>query len=171
MTENCKVCDEKALKRCSECQSAYYCSAACQKADWPSHKAGCQIQKVLNKHNKAQAKATPEQPDDTRCTGCNTKWSEEFECDQECPDCGYLTCEDCACDSSRGTCHCLTSNFGVPYCEREPAWYHGGRGKRYSGDRHPEDESQFPAEAWESAPRKCGNCGEMATMLKKRYSQ
>ena len=30
-------------KRCSGCRLVHYCGAACQKADWPSHKAACQV--------------------------------------------------------------------------------------------------------------------------------
>ncbi|KDQ10354.1 hypothetical protein BOTBODRAFT_163913 [Botryobasidium botryosum FD-172 SS1] len=132
MTESCEVCDKTALIRCSECQSAHYCSAECQKADWPSHQAGCEIRRGLNKHN-AQTKAAPKKTASTRCTGCNTRWSEEFVCAQECSDCGilgYSACEDCAIDIATtdrgniGACYCPTSNFGAPYCEREPAWYH-----------------------------------------------
>ncbi|KAF2472605.1 uncharacterized protein BDR25DRAFT_15762 [Lindgomyces ingoldianus] len=29
------------LLRCSRCQAVYYCSKACQRADWKSHKASC----------------------------------------------------------------------------------------------------------------------------------
>lgn len=31
----------KDLKKCSRCKSAMYCSSACQKRDWPNHKAQC----------------------------------------------------------------------------------------------------------------------------------
>eukprot|EP00041_Stephanoeca_diplocostata_P022809 m.547628 g.547628 ORF g.547628 m.547628 type:complete len:244 (+) comp22156_c1_seq2:2366-3097(+) len=29
------------FKRCSACKRVFYCSAVCQKADWPSHKTAC----------------------------------------------------------------------------------------------------------------------------------
>lgn len=29
------------LKACSRCRATKYCSAECQKADWPSHKRAC----------------------------------------------------------------------------------------------------------------------------------
>lgn len=32
---------ETVHKRCSKCKSAWYCSKACQTADWSSHKAVC----------------------------------------------------------------------------------------------------------------------------------
>lgn len=36
-------CTEIAGKACAGCQVATYCSQACQKAHWTSHKAGCKI--------------------------------------------------------------------------------------------------------------------------------
>ena len=44
--QTCDGCGEetsKRLKKCSRCESAYYCSAACQKADWKTggHKLMC----------------------------------------------------------------------------------------------------------------------------------
>lgn len=39
----CKVTPKENLKRCSGCKYAYYCSEACQKADWSFHKARCKI--------------------------------------------------------------------------------------------------------------------------------
>jgi len=40
--KHCRGCDvsklESALKKCSRCQRQYYCSSACQKADWKRHK-------------------------------------------------------------------------------------------------------------------------------------
>ncbi|KAF7330233.1 MSS51-like protein, mitochondrial [Mycena venus] len=30
-----------AMKRCAQCQTVYYCSPACQRADWPQHKRWC----------------------------------------------------------------------------------------------------------------------------------
>eukprot|EP01043_Picozoa_sp_COSAG02_P013477 COSAG02_NODE_539_length_20605_cov_93.802155_15_plen_509_part_00 len=40
----CNCCLKKAdtkLLRCSGCRSAFYCSATCQKLEWPSHKREC----------------------------------------------------------------------------------------------------------------------------------
>ena len=39
--KNCaSACAEKVL-RCGVCKQATYCSAACQKEDWPFHKRTC----------------------------------------------------------------------------------------------------------------------------------
>lgn len=35
------MCHRKPAKQCSRCESCWYCSAECQKADWPSHKLLC----------------------------------------------------------------------------------------------------------------------------------
>lgn len=39
----CAVCRKRdgSLQRCGKCHSIYYCSATCQKAHWPEHKAIC----------------------------------------------------------------------------------------------------------------------------------
>lgn len=42
--QKCNTCgsmDKNLLQRCGQCRSAMYCGAACQKADWPSHKIVC----------------------------------------------------------------------------------------------------------------------------------
>jgi len=46
----CQVCNGAALKRCSACGKAWYCSPACQKQDWKKHK------KMYHKENKAAQK-------------------------------------------------------------------------------------------------------------------
>ncbi|CAA7269774.1 unnamed protein product [Cyclocybe aegerita] len=33
--------DKKALRKCSKCKSAFYCSRECQKKDWARHRANC----------------------------------------------------------------------------------------------------------------------------------
>ena len=38
-----QMCDEP--KKCSNCQTAFYCSVSCQKAHWPGHKLTCQKKK------------------------------------------------------------------------------------------------------------------------------
>ena len=48
-TDRCGVCNSRhgkggpdvALKACSRCRKAFYCSAECQKADWKRHKQRC----------------------------------------------------------------------------------------------------------------------------------
>ncbi|KAL1948271.1 hypothetical protein VTO73DRAFT_12346 [Trametes versicolor] len=37
----CEVCGKSGTSRCGQCQSALYCSPACQKIDWPNHKSTC----------------------------------------------------------------------------------------------------------------------------------
>ena len=44
----CVTCQTVAptMKCCGRCRKAYYCSAACQQADWPHHKKTCQQQSL-----------------------------------------------------------------------------------------------------------------------------
>ena len=37
----CKICKEPALFVCTECNQVFYCSEACQRADWPEHQRIC----------------------------------------------------------------------------------------------------------------------------------
>ncbi|KAL1639781.1 hypothetical protein SLS58_007523 [Diplodia intermedia] len=37
----CTVCNKANARLCSRCKSACYCSATCQRADWPTHKLLC----------------------------------------------------------------------------------------------------------------------------------
>ena len=41
----CAVCKKDADKSCGECKNAHYCSAECQKKDWPTHKKLCPLLK------------------------------------------------------------------------------------------------------------------------------
>jgi hypothetical protein len=37
----CQVCRTPTIKLCSKCSIAYYCSIACQRADWRTHEQSC----------------------------------------------------------------------------------------------------------------------------------
>ncbi|KAG0214934.1 hypothetical protein BGX28_001140 [Mortierella sp. GBA30] len=37
----CIVCKTPAITRCSRCKVVHYCSAVCQRKDWPTHKIAC----------------------------------------------------------------------------------------------------------------------------------
>lgn len=39
--EKCTVCGRSTDNKCAKCKSAHYCSANCQKKDWPLHKLLC----------------------------------------------------------------------------------------------------------------------------------
>lgn len=58
----CIKCGEIATKRCSRCQSAWYCSRECQVADWKGHKPSCDI---LQAELTKKADATAEQKAET----------------------------------------------------------------------------------------------------------
>ncbi|KZV75634.1 hypothetical protein PENSPDRAFT_571079 [Peniophora sp. CONT] len=156
-------CDKPAPNQCSVCRCVKYCSAECQAADWKTHKRYCkQFEKQREDNIQKRLDEAMEKPDKKVCTGCNTRFRRDYPIDQECPDCGYVACEDCSCHHSRGTCECPNSNFGSPYCNRQPAWYHGARGRRYDGDYHPEGYNLGPEtdpDLYEAEPRTCDNCG------------
>jgi hypothetical protein len=40
-TTTCKFCNKPATARCAVCRATYYCTAVCQRLDWPSHKLTC----------------------------------------------------------------------------------------------------------------------------------
>ena len=53
----------------------------------------------------------------------------------------------------------------------EPRWYHSnGRGRGYTGDRHPETHGTAYATAvYEPALRACDNCGTVTRVFTKEY--
>ncbi|PBK94875.1 hypothetical protein ARMGADRAFT_1011742 [Armillaria gallica] len=173
-------CLKQGDLRCSACKYAFYCSEKCQKAEWRVHKKSCAMNKILReiqeKAEEEEARKPLKRPPTNRCTGCNHRFQntddEDWEEDRdECPDCGYIACESCVSDTSNGSCYCQNSNFGVPYCEMSPRWYHmssAPRGRVYRGDRHPPVEYEDPDE-YENKPRKCGNCSKIAPCLKKEF--
>ena len=55
MVKTCHKCHgqsedhkEANLKRCAGCRKVYYCSAACQKADWVEHIFNCKPHRPIN---------------------------------------------------------------------------------------------------------------------------
>jgi hypothetical protein len=38
---SCTVCDKQSATFCSRCKCSFYCSKACQKSDWSTHKLLC----------------------------------------------------------------------------------------------------------------------------------
>ncbi|KII88521.1 hypothetical protein PLICRDRAFT_627202 [Plicaturopsis crispa FD-325 SS-3] len=155
------------------CKMKSFCSESCQEAAWPSHKEEC-ITRVLGAVAGKKNRDSEGKPATSNCTGCNAKFvaSGEYRyvAASTCPDCGYVACESCVCHETKGTCYCQNSNFGHPYCGREPRWYHMSSRTRkpYKGDRHPEGRD-YRDEIFEAQPRECGNCHKIARCLKKEY--
>lgn len=51
----CKMClKTKDIRRCSRCQTAYYCSTECQRADWPSHRQECHQRSKMHQEQQQQ---------------------------------------------------------------------------------------------------------------------
>mmetsp|Transcript_6216 Transcript_6216/g.7872 ORF Transcript_6216/g.7872 Transcript_6216/m.7872 type:complete len:623 (-) Transcript_6216:238-2106(-) len=52
-----KAEENEKLTKCAECKNVFYCSPACQKADWPDHKLLCEKMKKDRKDYKKEKKA------------------------------------------------------------------------------------------------------------------
>ncbi|RPD56120.1 hypothetical protein L226DRAFT_535900 [Lentinus tigrinus ALCF2SS1-7] len=166
----CEVCMKEAPYACSACKTTRYCSTRCQGADWRNHQRSCKIHQKLNDLNNRIALTPPKRPPVGQCTGCNVRAGEGGRLAM-CKDCGYQVCGSCESHHSRGTCYCPNSNFGKKYCQMEPRWYHtNGRGRPYSGDRHPDAfVGVYAANIYEQLPRTCDNCGDVTKVFKKEY--
>jgi hypothetical protein len=58
----CENCGESAAKRCSSCQTSWYCGRECQVKHWPKHKEPCKlIAKTMKDANKDIRKAAKSQ--------------------------------------------------------------------------------------------------------------
>ncbi|KAH9932706.1 uncharacterized protein BXZ73DRAFT_46757 [Epithele typhae] len=163
----CEVCMKEAPYSCSACKTARYCSTRCRDANWRTHQRSCGIQQKLNEMTTRIALTPPKRPPVGQCTGCGVK----VRCLAMCKDCGYQACDSCESHHSRGTCYCPNSNFGKKYCLMEPRWYHtNGRGRDYTGDRHPETHGQpYVNKVYELHERACDNCGTVARLFTKEY--
>jgi len=49
----CTACNEPNGRHCARCKNAHYCSTACQKADWPTHKLLCPTFSNFKASNRA----------------------------------------------------------------------------------------------------------------------
>lgn len=47
VTKHCWFCGVDCTRRCTSCKKAYYCSPACQKANWAQHKTVCAIHAAM----------------------------------------------------------------------------------------------------------------------------
>ena len=51
--KECASCDAQGCEKlCAGCKKVFYCDAACQRADWPSHKRACAQVAELQLHSK-----------------------------------------------------------------------------------------------------------------------
>lgn len=50
----CKICKEPALFVCTECNQVFYCSEACQRADWPEHQRVCSPDRRIRQQRQQQ---------------------------------------------------------------------------------------------------------------------
>ena len=53
----CAECGQPAPKRCSRCQSEWYCRRECQVKNWSKHKKACDMIFAANEAVKAQISA------------------------------------------------------------------------------------------------------------------
>lgn len=55
----CKICSKtEKIRRCSRCQTAFYCSNVCQRLDWPYHKSQCHKREKPEKANASKSTTT-----------------------------------------------------------------------------------------------------------------
>ena len=47
----CDCCGSEASRRCSGCDDAYYCSAACQRLHWKTHRRDCRRSRLSTEPN------------------------------------------------------------------------------------------------------------------------
>ena len=57
-TKTCIICGEKASLRCSRCRRGPFCSAPCQRRDWPAHRKLC-VQESRKPEVEARAARKP----------------------------------------------------------------------------------------------------------------
>ena len=57
-TKACIICGEKASLRCSRCRRGPFCSAPCQRRDWPAHRKLC-VQESRKPEVEAKAVRKP----------------------------------------------------------------------------------------------------------------
>ncbi|KAJ7281562.1 hypothetical protein C8J57DRAFT_1056248 [Mycena rebaudengoi] len=176
-------CTNSADQRCSNCKLVTYCSTACQKKAWKTHKRECEINRILREQEEIEAaeagKREYPKPRTTRCTGCNVRFTRDYPARDTCPDCGYTACESCVCHDRRGSCSCQNTNFGRPYCIMTPTHYHmsSRSGKAYTGDRHPDYRGNLVVQGperdtmFEKSARECCNCGETKICMTKKGIQ
>jgi hypothetical protein len=89
----CNACDAAGSRsKCSNCKTPY-CSASCQKADWPSHKALCNA--ICNALSDIRAGALSKE-----CHACSTPLSTEQAIIQNCTACRFATYCGVACQAA-----------------------------------------------------------------------
>ena len=108
MSQICAVCSAPAEKKCSACESVFYCNAGHQKKDWKRHKKVCPAYKVeendifgrflvATRNIKCGSIVITEEPiaiGPNRvslpvCLGCHTELDESF---HKCGECGFPLC-------------------------------------------------------------------------------
>ncbi|XP_064651816.1 uncharacterized protein LOC135502734 isoform X1 [Lineus longissimus] len=71
--DTCETCgiEEEKMKRCGKCRAVHYCSAECQKLDWPRHKASCKKSVTQSTNYKACVVCKRRDASVKPCDDCN----------------------------------------------------------------------------------------------------